>query len=64
MFTLDLEKIGDDTDSVHLSVPTGHVVKLTLVAEPDDDKTPEARLSACTTKELAAEILRRLEARS
>ncbi len=62
MITIDVERVGDRTDSAHISMNPGEVVKLTMLYH-DDAPTPAEVLAAVTDAELAAELSRRLEAR-
>jgi hypothetical protein len=62
MITIAVERVGDVTDSAHLTIEPGQVIRLTLTAH-DDGPTAAEVLAACTDRELAAEVTRRLEAR-
>ncbi len=61
MISIDLERVGDNTDSAHISVNPGEVVKFTLLYHVDG--TPTEALDAMSDAELIAELKRRLEAR-
>ena len=62
MISIDAEKTGDVTDSLHVTLEPGQVLTLKLLYH-DDDTTAAELLAACTDSELAAEVTRRLEAR-
>jgi hypothetical protein len=69
MITIEVERVGNVTDSAHLTIEPGQVVKLTMTAEVEDDEmTPrqrdiDKRLESISDLEILAYLMRRLEAR-